>query len=45
MRVSTTSGSDGGTVMLAPVPEPETYGVLLAGLGVVGFLARRCARK
>lgn len=24
-----------------PVPEPETYAMLLAGLGVVGFLARR----
>jgi hypothetical protein len=27
--------------MLAPVPEPETYGMMLAGLGVLGFLARR----
>ncbi|WP_229218879.1 PEP-CTERM sorting domain-containing protein [Rugamonas brunnea] len=25
----------------SPVPEPETYGMLLAGLGLVGFLARR----
>ena len=25
----------------APVPEPETYALLLAGLGVVGLLARR----
>ena len=24
-----------------PVPEPSTYAMLLAGLGVVGFLARR----
>jgi len=24
-----------------PVPEPETYAMLLAGLGVVGFLSRR----
>lgn len=24
----------------APVPEPETYALLLAGLGVIGFLAR-----
>ena len=24
-----------------PVPEPETYAMLLAGLGVVGFMARR----
>ncbi|NVI80545.1 MULTISPECIES: FxDxF family PEP-CTERM protein [Janthinobacterium] len=36
-------GSYGGTfnLNLAPVPEPETYGMLLAGLGVLGFLARR----
>lgn len=26
-----------------PVPEPETYGMLLAGLAVVGFMARRRA--
>ena len=26
---------------IAPVPEPETYAMLLAGLGVIGFLARR----
>lgn len=26
---------------LAPVPEPETYAMLLAGLGLVGFAARR----
>lgn len=26
---------------LAPVPEPETYAMLLAGLGLVGFMARR----
>ncbi|MYM30749.1 choice-of-anchor A family protein [Duganella sp. CY15W] len=25
----------------APVPEPETYAMMLAGLGVVGFMARR----
>ena len=24
-----------------PVPEPETYGMLLAGLGLIGFVARR----
>lgn len=24
-----------------PVPEPETYAMLMAGLGVVGFVARR----
>ena len=25
----------------APVPEPETYALMLAGLGAVGFAARR----
>jgi hypothetical protein len=25
----------------APIPEPETYALMLAGLGVMGFLARR----
>jgi hypothetical protein len=40
--VGTTSASFGGAVqMAAPVPEPETYGMMLAGLGVLGFLARR----
>jgi len=28
-------------VLLAPVPEPETYALMLAGLGLVGFAARR----
>ena len=28
---------------LAPVPEPETYALLLGGLGLVGFAARRKA--
>ena len=26
---------------LSPVPEPETYAMMLAGLGMVGFAARR----
>jgi hypothetical protein len=30
---------DIGTV--TPVPEPETYALMLAGIGVLGFLARR----
>jgi len=45
----TTSGGAGGTMMgtspitqtIAAVPEPETWGMLLAGLGLVGFAARR----
>jgi len=28
-------------MVTTPVPEPETYGMLLAGLGVLGMLARR----
>lgn len=27
--------------LTAPVPEPETYALLLAGLGMMGFMARR----
>jgi Ice-binding-like/PEP-CTERM motif len=33
------TGFSGGT--LAAVPEPETYAMLLAGLGLLGFMARR----
>jgi hypothetical protein len=29
----------------APVPEPQTYALLMAGLGVIGFVARRRAIK
>lgn len=28
-------------VVTTPVPEPETYALLLAGLGVIGFMAKR----
>lgn len=30
---------------VTPVPEPETYGMLLAGLGMLGFAARRRKQK
>lgn len=30
---------------MAPVPEPKTYAMLLAGLGLVGFMARRKAMR
>jgi hypothetical protein len=40
--LSDSAASFGGAVALAaPVPEPATYGMTLAGLGVLGFLARR----
>lgn len=38
LSTQVTSGYFGGS---APVPEPETYAMLLAGLGLVGFAARR----
>lgn len=30
-----------GNLTLTPVPEPESYGMLLAGLGVIGAIGRR----
>ena len=30
--------------LYAPIPEPSTYALLLAGLGVIGYAARRSAR-
>ena len=42
------NGTVGAAVILTPavlnaVPEPETYAMLLAGLGLVGFAVRRRA--
>lgn len=34
-----------GSVVTAPVPEPETYAMLLAGLGLIGTIARRRKQK
>lgn len=34
-------GSFGGTLTISPVPEPETYALMLSGLGVLGAVARR----
>lgn len=33
------------TAVTAAVPEPETYALMLAGLGLVGFVARRKQKK
>lgn len=37
----TINKASGGVDFLPAVPEPETYAMLLAGLGVMGFIARR----
>ncbi|WP_018409862.1 PEP-CTERM sorting domain-containing protein [Methyloversatilis thermotolerans] len=37
------SGLMSGSLSLAPVPEPEQYALLLAGLGLIGCAARRRA--
>lgn len=33
------------TVVTAPIPEPETYAMMLAGLGLLGVVARRRKQK
>lgn len=38
---STWSLNGNNLVFTAPVPEPSTYALMLAGLGAVGFMARR----
>jgi hypothetical protein len=38
---SVSSSSAGVNVYLGAVPEPETYAMLLAGLGLIGFIAYR----
>jgi hypothetical protein len=39
------TGTAGGTYAFlasaAPIPEPETYAMMLAGLGVIGSIVRR----
>jgi hypothetical protein len=39
--VSGKAGSFGGNLNVSPVPEPATYGMLLGGLGLLGFMSRR----
>ncbi|WBS04505.1 FxDxF family PEP-CTERM protein [Pseudoduganella sp. SL102] len=34
-----------GEISVSPVPEPATYGMLLGGLGIMGFLARRKSKQ
>ncbi|EGK73113.1 hypothetical protein METUNv1_00284 [Methyloversatilis universalis FAM5] len=42
---SPAGGFIGGFVPTAPVPEPETYALMLAGLGLIGLAARRRAQR
>lgn len=35
------AGEIRGQLLLAPVPEPETYAMMMAGLGLIGLAARR----
>jgi len=40
--VKTTDSTGGaGFINIAAVPEPETYGMMLVGLGLLGFMVRR----
>lgn len=41
--VGTIGGAYAGTIsaFAVPVPEPETYAMMLAGLGMIGFMVRR----
>ncbi len=39
--VDTSAFLDNVRMTVTPVPEPETYAMMLAGLGLLGFMARR----
>ena len=43
--VGASNGSYAFSAVAAPVPEPETYAMMLAGLGAVGFIAFRRRRQ
>ena len=42
-RYNVIIGASGGSITnpVPAIPEPSTYALMLAGLGVVGFMARR----
>lgn len=44
-EIGTFIGAQNAGINLAPVPEPETYAMLLAGLGVISLRIRRKARQ
>ena len=43
-RLSLNGGGGNATLAIA-IPEPDTYGMLLAGLGLFAFIARRRGQK
>ena len=38
---NTTATANSGAILISPVPEPQTYAMLLAGLGLIGFTTWR----
>ena len=44
-RLSLNGGGGNATFAITAVPEPDTYGMLLAGLGLFAFIARRRGQK
>ena len=43
--ISPSPTGESGGIILAAIPEPETYAMMLAGLGLMGFVARRRKQK
>jgi len=44
-RLSVNGGGGNATFAVTSVPEPDTYGMLLAGLGLFAFIARRKSNR
>jgi len=44
-RFAVNGGGGNATFSVSAIPEPDTYGMLLAGLGLFGFIARRKAKR
>jgi len=49
IQISVNSAANGNATLelkaLHPVPEPESYAMLLAGLGLMGAIVRRRSRR